>query len=193
MITFDCQLPRNDFTLDAKFEAKDGITALFGPSGSGKSTVIRTIAGLEPKAFGKIVVGDDCLLDTEAGISVAPYKRRAGLVFQDAQLFPHLDVSRNLSYARRFVSKSDQDLGFDTVTDVLGINHLLERKPHTLSGGERQRVAIGRALPITSFFYFLYALQSLFAMHHWHTCLESITRHKCDNRNTQLCTHSGNG
>ena len=146
MITFDCKLPRPDFALDAKFEAKDGITALFGPSGSGKTTVIRTFAGLEPKASGKIMVGEDCLLDTDAGISVAPYKRRAGLVFQNAQLFPHLDVSRNLSYARRFVTKSDQDLGFDTVTDVLGINHLLERKPHTLSGGERQRVAIGRAL-----------------------------------------------
>ena len=68
MITFDCKLPRPDFALDAKFEAKDGITALFGPSGSGKTTVIRAIAGLEPTASGKIMVGEDCLLDTDAGI-----------------------------------------------------------------------------------------------------------------------------
>ncbi len=146
MITFDCKLVRTDFTLEAKFDAKDGITALYGPSGSGKTTVIRAIAGLERPERGRIVAGETCLLDTDAGIWLAPHERRAGLVFQDAQLFPHLDVGRNLSYARRFIGKGDHDLDFDTVVDVLGIKHLLDRKPATLSGGERQRVAIGRAM-----------------------------------------------
>lgn len=146
MIAFDCRLARAGFTLDAAFEGDAGVTALFGRSGSGKSTIIRLIAGLDRAQRGRIVVGDRVLLDTDEGIDVEPHRRRVGMVFQDAQLFPHLSVRQNLLYGRYFAGGGEHAIGFDAVTDVLGIAHLLARAPRSLSGGERQRVAIGRAL-----------------------------------------------
>ncbi|WP_150287996.1 molybdenum ABC transporter ATP-binding protein [Rhabdaerophilum calidifontis] len=146
MIAFACRLPRDGFTLDAAFEAGSGVTALFGPSGSGKSTVIRLFAGLERPEAGRIRIGDATLLDTAAGLCMAPHRRRIGLVFQDALLFPHLSVRANLTYGRFFAPARERRIAFDPVVEVLGIGHLLGRRPATLSGGERQRMAIGRAL-----------------------------------------------
>ena len=146
MITFDCCWQRPDFRFEAAFEAGAGITALFGPSGSGKSTAIRLIAGLDRPDRGRIALDDRVLLDTDADTNVPPHARRIGLVFQDALLFPHLSVTSNLTYGRWFTDKAERRIGFDAVVEVLGIGHLLDRRPATLSGGERQRVAIGRAL-----------------------------------------------
>lgn len=146
MIAFDCRLERGDFTFDAAFEVGGGVTALFGPSGSGKSTIIKLMAGLERPNRGRIAFGDKVVLDTQARIFVPPHRRRIGLVFQDALLFPHLSVRGNLVYGRWFTPRAERRVGFDPVVEVLGIGHLLDRRPETLSGGERQRVAIGRAL-----------------------------------------------
>jgi molybdate transport system ATP-binding protein len=146
MISFDCQLKRPGFAFDVAFETNDGITALFGTSGAGKSTAIRLLAGLERPDRGRIAANGSVLLDTSHRVCVASHKRRIGLVFQDAHLFPHLSVKTNLLYGHWFTPKSERRIGFDPVVDVLGIGHLLERRPSTLSGGERQRVAIGRAL-----------------------------------------------
>ena len=126
--------------------AEAGITALFGASGSGKSTAIRLIAGLEKPDRGRISLGGTVLTDVAEGIFVPPHKRRIGLVFQDALLLPHLSVQANLTYGRFFTPAAERRIGFEPVVEVLGIGHLLNRKPETLSGGERQRVAIGRAL-----------------------------------------------
>jgi molybdate transport system ATP-binding protein len=146
MIRFNCRISRPAFTFEAAFEAGQGVTALFGPSGSGKTTAIRLLAGLETPERGRITVDGDTLLDTEAGIVVPAHKRRIGVVFQDALLLPHLSVRANLTYGRWFTPKSDRRIAFDSVVDVLGIGHLLDRRPGTLSGGERQRAAIGRAI-----------------------------------------------
>lgn len=146
MIRFACRHRRAGFTLDATFEAARGITALFGASGSGKSTIIRLLAGLDRPDHGRIEIDGTVLLDTAAGLSVAPHKRRIGLVFQDALLFPHLSVRSNLTYGRFFTAKAERRIDLDAVVQVLGISHLLDRSPLTLSGGERQRVAIGRAM-----------------------------------------------
>ncbi len=146
MIRFDCRLTRPGFAFDAAFEAGAGVTALFGPSGSGKSTALRLIAGLERPERGRISLDDEALTDTEARVHRPPHRRRIGLVFQDALLLPHLSVRSNLTYGRFFTRKADRRLSFEAVVDVLGIGHLLTRRPATLSGGERQRVAIGRAL-----------------------------------------------
>lgn len=145
-IVFDCRLERGRFTLDAAFTAGAGITALYGPSGSGKSTVVRLIAGLERAQRGRVYLCGRPVLDTARGINVAPYRRRCGLVFQDAQLFPHLTVGKNLAYGRDLVPPNEHVADLATVVGVLGIGHLLDRAPATLSGGERQRVAIGRAI-----------------------------------------------
>lgn len=146
MITFDCTLDRAAFKLDVAFTAGRGVTALFGPSGSGKTTILRLIAGLDHPGRGRIEIDSTVLLDTEHRVEVPRHRRRVGLVFQDALLFPHLDVRANLLYGRWFTPPGDRTIDFDAVVAVLGIGHLLERRPDTLSGGERQRVAIGRAL-----------------------------------------------
>jgi len=146
MISFSCALARPDFDLDATFETGRGVTALFGSSGSGKSTIIRLLAGLERPDRGRIGIDGVSLVDTERHVWTRPEKRRIGLVFQDAHLFPHLTVRANLGYGRWFTPRTERRIAFDPVVEVLGIGHLLERRPATLSGGERQRVAIGRAL-----------------------------------------------
>ena len=137
------------FNLDVAFEApSEGITALFGPSGAGKSSVIAAVAGLLRPDACRVAVGDTVLADSDQGIWVVPERRRVGLVFQDARLFPHMSVATNLRYGLRRVPRQSApaSIAFDDVVTLLGITSLLRRRPHTLSGGERQRVAIGRAL-----------------------------------------------
>lgn len=134
------------FTLNAAFSCGAGITALFGQSGSGKTTVINMIAGLLRPERGRISVDGRTLFDSAAKIDVPPHRRRIGYVFQDARLFPHLTVRRNLLYGRYFSPADGRYAAFDQVVDLLGIAGLLDRRPGGLSGGEEQRVAIGRAL-----------------------------------------------
>ncbi|MCD2180607.1 molybdenum ABC transporter ATP-binding protein [Rhizobium sp. GN54] len=135
-----------DFHLDAGFEAEGGVTALFGRSGSGKTSLVRAIAGLIRPDEGRIALDGDVLVDRKRGLFVPKHRRRFGYVFQEARLFPHLTVKGNLTYGRWFAPRDAVPERFDRVVDLLGIGHLLERRPANLSGGERQRVAIGRAL-----------------------------------------------
>lgn len=136
------------FTLDIDVTAPGGVTALFGRSGTGKSTVVNAVAGLLRPDRGRVVVGDRVLLDTDARQIIPPHRRRIGYVFQDARLFPHLTVRQNLTYGRFFAPRGGRDPAPDAaeVIELLGIDHLLSRRPGLLSGGEKQRVAIGRAL-----------------------------------------------
>jgi len=134
------------FALDVTFDAPPGVTVLFGRSGSGKTTIINAVAGLLKPQGGRIVNGDTVLLDTERGVSLPAHKRRIGYVFQEGRLFPHMSVSQNLRYGRWFAPKQTARPDFDQVVDMLGLSHLLARRPGMLSGGEKQRVAIGRAL-----------------------------------------------
>ena len=89
---------------------------------------------------------DVVLVDTAAGRSLPAERRRIGYVFQDARLFPHLDVRGNLRYGQKRAPAPPHAIAFDEVIDLLGLAPLLARRPYTLSGGERQRVALGRAL-----------------------------------------------
>ncbi|MCR9136513.1 MAG: molybdenum ABC transporter ATP-binding protein [Alphaproteobacteria bacterium] len=133
------------FDLQAQFIAGPGITALFGHSGAGKTTILKMIAGLARPDTGRIVAGGRVLLDRAEGIDLPSHQRRVGMVFQDARLFPHMTVRRNLTYGR-WAGKRKASVDFDRIADLLGIDGLLERYPAGLSGGEKQRVAIGRAL-----------------------------------------------
>ncbi|MDG1129166.1 MAG: molybdenum ABC transporter ATP-binding protein, partial [Paracoccaceae bacterium] len=134
------------FDLDVAFEAPPGVTVLFGPSGSGKSTVINAVAGLLRPDRGRIVTDDLVLLDTDARRVLPPHKRRLGYVFQEGRLFPHLSVRQNLLFGRWFAPRDARGESLDRVVELLGLEHLLDRRPGALSGGEKQRVAIGRAL-----------------------------------------------
>ncbi len=154
------RLPREGFTLDVALALPDrGVSALFGPSGCGKTTVLRALAGLE-RAAGRVSVGDEVWQDDARGIFVPTHRRALGYVIQEAALFPHLDVRRNLDYGRRRVAAILARAGhggihgrgdtprtaLDPVIDLLDLGGLMARTPDTLSGGERQRVAIARAL-----------------------------------------------
>ncbi len=146
MIDVDIRRSKGDFRLDAKFATSTGLTALFGKSGSGKTSLINAIAGLERPDEGRIVVDGNVLFDSNAGIDLAPEKRRLGYIFQESRLFPHLDVGKNLSYGMRLARVTQGRLDFERIVELLDLGALLARRTRTLSGGERQRVAIGRAL-----------------------------------------------
>jgi len=134
------------FLLDVAFDAPTpGIVALFGPSGCGKSTTINIIAGLLVPDHGEISLGEDVLLDTRRKIAIAAERRGIGYVFQDARLFPHLNVASNLRYAQRRARRAPY-VSLERVLAMLDLEPLLSRRVHRLSGGERQRVALGRAL-----------------------------------------------
>jgi len=134
------------FSLDASFTSDGRITGIFGRSGAGKTTLINVIAGVVHPEQGRVVVDGTVLLDTAAGIDLAPHLRRVGYVFQESRLFPHLSVRQNLLYGRWFTPKRQLYGSLDEVVELLGLRSLLKRGTGKLSGGERQRVAIGRAL-----------------------------------------------
>ncbi len=133
-------------TLDARFEAPPGVTALFGRSGSGKTSLVNAVAGLLSPEEGRVSIEGTVLLDTASRIRVPAHRRRFGYVFQEPRLFPHLTVAQNLAYGQRFLPRGVRPEPLDPIVDLLGIAPLVNRRPATLSGGERQRVAIGRAL-----------------------------------------------
>jgi len=123
-----------------------GVTALFGPSGSGKTTLLRAIAGLERAPGGYLEVNGEVWQDDAKGVFLPTHKRALGYVFQEASLFPHLDVRRNLDYGMKRVPPDRRRVVLDQAVALLGIAALMDRRPDGLSGGERQRVAIARAL-----------------------------------------------
>ncbi|RCX10119.1 molybdenum ABC transporter ATP-binding protein [Extensimonas vulgaris] len=133
------------FTLHADLHLPGrGVTALFGASGSGKTSLLRAIAGLERHAGGHLAVNGAVWQDAQR--FVPTHRRPLGYVFQEASLFAHLDVARNLDYGLRRIPAAARRVPRAQAIELLGIGHLLRRRPDTLSGGERQRVAIARAL-----------------------------------------------
>jgi molybdate transport system ATP-binding protein len=135
------------FTIDIAFEAPlRGITAVFGPSGSGKTTLLRCVSGLS-RLSGELMIGNEVWQD-QRGTFLKPHERPIGYVFQEASLFPHLSVRKNLLYGRVRALKAgvSEEIQFDAVVRLMGITNLLDRATTSLSGGERQRVAIARAL-----------------------------------------------
>jgi molybdate transport system ATP-binding protein len=146
MLRVDVEKQLGEFQLSAAFESEGRVTGLFGASGAGKTSLVNMIAGLLRPDRGTIAIDDEALDDTAQGIHVPAHRRRIGYVFQDARLFPHLDVMENLDYGRRMNRLPDDPAQKKRVTDLLDISHLLNRRPGKLSGGERQRVALGRAL-----------------------------------------------
>ena len=123
-----------------------GVTVLFGPSGAGKSTIAAVAAGLLRPVYVHVQVDGAVLADSASGVFVQPERRRVGTVFQDARLFPHLNVASNLRYGLSRAPSGKRICDWTSVTKLLDLAGLLHRRPATLSGGERQRVAIGRTL-----------------------------------------------
>jgi sn-glycerol 3-phosphate transport system ATP-binding protein len=128
---------------DISLTADEGsLLVLLGPSGCGKSTTLRLIAGLEQPDGGRITIGGTDVTH------LSPAQRKISMVFQSYALFPHLSVAENIVFGLRVrrVSRGERDARLQKVADIVGLSHLLERKPAQLSGGQRQRVALGRAI-----------------------------------------------
>lgn len=142
-LNFDISVRHQDFTLEAASNLKRPIAGIFGPSGSGKTTLLSALAGLSRNITGSISLNGKLLFDSRTKIFIPPDKRGIGIVFQDARLFPHLNVKNNLMFGtRRNTSLSE----LTELAKTLDLTHLLHRYPSTLSGGEKKRVALGRAV-----------------------------------------------
>ena len=129
------------YDLELSFSCPSGKTmVMIGPSGGGKTTVIRMLAGLETPDDGLLRFGEEIWFDSERRVNLKPQKRRLGYVFQDYNLFPHLNLYDNAAFAA--VDKKE----VDSLFELFGISHLKKRKPPMVSGGERQRCAICQAL-----------------------------------------------
>ena len=141
------RLAREDFTLAVDLSLPGcGVSALFGPSGSGKTTILRCLAGLEQADEAFIEVDGEVWQDSTRGHFLPPHRRSIGYVFQEASLFAHLDVRANLTFGWRRIAQAQRRVELEHACALLGITHLLDRRPATLSGGEAQRVGIARAL-----------------------------------------------
>lgn len=147
-MTISCQinLQRAAFCLQAGFElpVNSGVTVLFGRSGCGKTSLLRAIAGLEPETVGEIRVNGQPWLND--GQAMPVHQRSLGYVFQEANLFPHLNVRRNLLFGFQRIPEDSRQILPDELIALLQLEPLLDRYPAELSGGQRQRIAIGAAL-----------------------------------------------
>lgn len=145
MLALEILIERGALHRHVRLYGDAGILVLTGPSGAGKSSILDAIAGLLRPRSGFIEIDGRRVFDSQAGIDIPVHRRDIGYVFQDARLFPQMSVRANLRYSQRR-DGGPLRLEFDEVVELLGIEALLDRRPHTLSGGEAQRVAIGRAL-----------------------------------------------
>ena len=146
MIDCHIQLKQGQFDLDQRFQSDQSVIGLFGASGSGKTTILHSIAGLVTPQAGWIKIKNQTWFDQAQKINLTTQQRRIGLVFQDAQLFPHKNVKQNLLFGFKHIQPQQRQFEVDYIIDLLKLEHLIERMPIKLSGGEKQRVALGRAL-----------------------------------------------
>jgi molybdate transport system ATP-binding protein len=137
--------PRVECSLELPADSAS-VTILFGPSGAGKTTVLRCVAGLERPDRGAIRFGDETWFDSDRGIDLPPQRRRAGLLFQDYALFPHLSVAANVGYGLGALPEAARRQRVADTLALLRLESLADRRPGQLWGGEKQRVALGRAL-----------------------------------------------
>lgn len=144
----DCrfQLQMGQFFIEPNFQSDASVIGLFGASGSGKTSILHAIAGLNTPRSGLIKIQGQTWFDSNQKINLSTQKRHIGLVFQDAQLFPHKTVKQNLLFGLKHLSQQERHFEADYIIELLKLEHLLERMPIKLSGGEKQRVALGRAL-----------------------------------------------
>ena len=146
-ISASFQLTKDRFILDASFTIpSSGITAITGASGSGKTTILRCIAGLESPAKGHFHINDKQWFDRSENIFVPPHQRSVGYIFQDAALFPHMNVKQNLEYAYKRRNSGKHAIIWEDIINSISLDNLLDRNIGALSGGEKQRIAIARAL-----------------------------------------------
>ena len=139
------RMQRGAFSLDVKcLLPSTGVMGIWGPSGSGKTTVLRALAGLDRHAESRVQIHQQLMQDGR--LFVPPHRRELACVFQDQQLFPHLNIRQNLQFAQQRQVPRTTPISWEQVVAVFDLQPLLARHPRHLSGGEQQRVALARAV-----------------------------------------------
>ncbi|MEJ2898817.1 ATP-binding cassette domain-containing protein [Acinetobacter sp. NS-4] len=146
MLKCNFQYQQDNCLLNIELEMQQSLLGIVGASGCGKSTLLKNIVGLLKPTQGYIQFNQHILVDTRQNIQVPMHQRKIALIFQQALLFPHLNVKQNLCYAEKMLAASERKFQFDEIVELLDLKALIQRKAHQLSGGEAQRVSIGRAL-----------------------------------------------
>lgn len=148
MLKCDFQFNYANFQLQASLDMQTQLIGIVGASGSGKSTFLKNIAGLLKPLQGFIHFQQKILFDHQQKLNIPVHQRKIALIFQQALLFPHLNVMQNLKYAEQLniKNKGQQKFLFEDIVELLELKPLLRHRAHQLSGGQAQRVSIGRAL-----------------------------------------------
>lgn len=146
MLSCDFIYQRGSFKLDIELQTQVQVTGILGASGAGKSTFLKVLAGLLKPQQGRIVFNEQIFFRSQTRTYMSSDQRHVGLVFQDGQLFPHLDVRQNLLYGYRHLKPAQRRFELAKIVALLEIESLINRRTTQLSGGEAQRVALGRAL-----------------------------------------------
>ena len=135
------------FDLEADWSIDPGeVLVLFGPSGAGKTSTLRAIAGLLRPQSGHIEIGSRVVYDSDSGLNLPTHRRRLGYLTQRYNLFPHLNVTKNIAYGLRSWNSAAASERVRELIEVLRLDGMEQRRPWELSGGQQQRVALGRAL-----------------------------------------------
>jgi molybdate transport system ATP-binding protein len=138
--------------VEVELDTAPGTLVVVGPNGAGKSSLLDLVLGVRAAEQGRVSVGAEVLLDTEAAVAVPLEHRRIGYVPQDYALFPHLSVRENIAFAvastPRGAERAARAQRSTAILQDLGLAHLADRRTQTLSGGEKQRVALARALSV---------------------------------------------
>ena len=146
MLKCNFQYQHADFMLNVELEMQQQLLGIVGVSGCGKSTLLKNIVGLLKPTHGSIQFNQQILFNSQQKIHLPMHQRKIALIFQNALLFPHMNVQQNLCYAEKLIPQAERKFQFNEIIELLELTHLCQRKAHQLSGGEAQRVSIGRAL-----------------------------------------------
>ncbi|MGC2424640.1 MAG: ATP-binding cassette domain-containing protein [Nitrospirota bacterium] len=150
-ITLALKSRGSSFKLSAAFKSDGDFLVIQGPSGSGKSLTLKCMAGILRPDEGRIAVGDKVFFDTREGLDLPARMRRAGCLFQDYALFPHMDVRQNVAFGLKRLGRklsTEEQSRIESLLDLFHISGKAGMRPRDLSGGQRQRVALARALVI---------------------------------------------
>lgn len=145
-LSFNLKKSFNGFTADASLSLADELFVLFGPSGAGKSLILKMISGLVTPDEGTVSISGETVFDSKGRVNVPIRERRAGYLFQDYALFPHMTVAGNISYGMSHLERAEVEKRVKELLVLMRLGGLEERYPHELSGGQRQRTALARTL-----------------------------------------------
>lgn len=146
MLQCEFHYQKDAFSLDAAVQMQNSVLGIVGPSGAGKTTFLKLLLGLYKPQSGYIHLNKQILTDTDQKIHIPIHQRKIALIFQQAMLFPHMNVEQNLLYAKKWGKLEQEKFQLKEIAELLEIDHLLQRRVQQLSGGEAQRISIGRAL-----------------------------------------------